>query len=322
VLATVLALGSLEGCGRSPTPPPPVTLRLGRLGIQDDLPFLVMQEQGLATRHGLQLVETVYQSGGAIIEALAAGAEDVGATVGTVPVLAAAERGLIPGTVVAVAANFFIDPAHPSIGILVAPAVQSWHDLHGLSLAINGQHTLGAMGLQGRLRQEGIQDYTLVEIAFANMGLAVAGGNVAAAAMAEPWLTQALRRGDGRLLDWVIGGPPFEHIQGSMLLVRTDFCRQHPQVVKAVLRAHLEALRWITRSPEAARATLARRLELSPEVARQVQLPRWAVEARNDPALLEGMQPLMVQIGLLHAPIPARQLYDETLLTDVLAEQR
>jgi NitT/TauT family transport system substrate-binding protein len=178
------------------------------------------------------------------------------------------------------------------------------------------------MGLKGRLRQEGIQDYTLVEISFANMGLAVAGGNVAAAAMAEPWLTQALRRGDGRLLDWVIGGPPFEHIQGSMLLFRTDFCRQHPQVVKAVLRAHLEALRWITRDPEAARATLARRLELSQEVARQVQLPRWAVEARNDPALLEGMQPLMVQIGLLHAPIPARQLYDETLLSDVLAEQR
>jgi ABC-type nitrate/sulfonate/bicarbonate transport system substrate-binding protein len=299
-----------------------VTLRISQLRIQDDLPYLVMQEQGFAKRHGLRLVETVYQSGDAIIEALAAGVIDVGATVGTIPVLAAAQRGLVPGTVVAVGAAYFIDPAHPSIAVLAAPSVRSWHDLAGLAVAVNGQHTLAATGVKGRLMQEGIQDYTLVEISFVNMGLAVAGGNVAAAVMTEPWLTQSLRRGDGTVLGWVIGGPPFEHIQGAMILVRTDLYRQQPQAVKALLRAYLEAVRWINRHPEAARATLARRLELSPEVARQVQLPRWALDARNDPALLERMQPLLLQIGLLTALIPARQLYDETLLAAVLAEKR
>jgi hypothetical protein len=57
-------------------------------------------------------------------------------------------------------------------------------------------------------------------------------------------------------------------------------------------------------------------------VARQVQLPHWALDARNDPDLLERMQPLLVELGLLKAPIPARHLYDETLLQEVLAETR
>jgi NitT/TauT family transport system substrate-binding protein len=317
-LSTTLVLAACSPA----TPPQQVTLRIGLLRIQDDLPYFVMQEQGFAKLQGLQLVETLYQSGAAIIEALVAGAVDVGADVGTVPVFSAAERGLVPGTVIAVGANYFIDPQHPSIAILAAPAISSWKDLKGLSLAVNGKNSLSAVAMKGRLLQEGIQDYTLVEISFANMGLAVAGGNIAAAVMSEPWLTQSRLRGDGTLLDWIIGGPPFEHIEGAMILFRTDFHRQSPQAIKAFLRAHIEAVAWINRHPDEARAVLAKRLQLSHEVARQVQLPRWALDARNDPDLLERMQPLLVELGLLKAPISARHLYDETLLQEVLAEKR
>jgi hypothetical protein len=48
----------------------------------------------------------------------------------------------------------------------------------------------------------------------------------------------------------------------------------------------------------------------------------WPLDARNDPALLDAIQPLLVEIGTVKAPIPARQLYDETLLEEVLAEKR
>jgi NitT/TauT family transport system substrate-binding protein len=321
-MAMLIAMVSLTACNWSPALPQQVTLRIGLLRIQDDLSYFVMQEQGFAKRHGLQLVETTYQSGAAIIEEIAAGAVDVGADVGTVPVLTAAERGLVPGAVVAVGANYFIDPEHPSLALLAAPSIRRWKDFEGLAVAVNGHNSLSAAAIKGRLLQEGIQDYTLVEISFANMGLAVAGGNVAAAVMSEPWLTQSLLRGDGTLLDWIIGGPPFERIQGTMILFRTDFCRQSPQAVKAFLRAHIDAVKWINRHPHEARALLAKRLELSQEVARKIHLPRWALDARNDPALLESMQPLLVQIGFLKALIPAPQLYDETLLTAVLAEKR
>ena len=297
-------------------------LRIGLLRIQDDLPYFVMQNEGFAKQYGLQFAETSYQSGTAIIEALAAGVIDVSIDVSTVSALIAAERGLIPDTVVPVGANYFVDPAHPSIATLLAPSVNSWHDLHGQHVAVNGMNTPGSAALQGRLRQEDIRDFTLVEIPYANMGLAVAGGNVAAAVMSEPWLTQSLLRGDGHLLDWVIGGRPFEHLEGTMIIFRAEVHRNNPQAVQAFLRGHLQAVRWITQHPDKARAVLTTWLGLSHDVAQKVWLPRWALDARHDPALLANMQPLLVEMGLLQAPIPMRRLYDETLLQAVLAQKR
>ncbi len=107
-----------------------------------------------------------------------------------------------------------------------------------------------------------------------------------------------------------------------MIIFRADFYRRNPQAVKAFLRAKLQAVAWISQHPDKARAILAKRLDLTQEVAQKVQLPHWSLDARHDPALLESMQPLLVEIGLLKAPIPVHQLYDETLLDEVLAEKR
>jgi len=187
---------------------------------------------------------------------------------------------------------------------------------------VNATNSHSAIAMQRRLRQEDVHATTPVITPLANMGLSVAGGNVAAAVMAEPWLTQSLLRGDGKLLGWVIGGLPFERAEHGLILFRTDVYRHNPQAVKALLRAHLQAVRWIDQHPEQARSLLAKWLGLSQEVAQKIQLLRWALDARNDPALLESVQPLLVEMGFLQARIPANQLYDETLLDEVLAEKR
>lgn len=52
-----------------------------------------------------------------------------------------------------------------------------------------------------------------------------------------------------------------------------------------------------------------------------MHLLRWPLDACNDPSLLEAMQRVLMDVGLLNAPIPARNLYDESLLDEVLAER-
>ena len=311
---------SLSACSLPP-PKPQFTLRIGIYSTQDYLPYFVMQEQGFAKQHGLRFEETTYPGGAAIIDAMAAGSVDVG-YVGSVPVLSAAERGLIPGTVVVAASNNFADPDHPGAGLLVAPFVNTWKDLEGQSIAVNATNSILTAAIKGRLKQEGVSDYSVVEIPFANMGLAVAGGNVAAATMYEPFLTQSLLRGDGRLLGWIIGGPPFERMESTLIVFRADLSRGNTQAVKAFLRASLQALKWMKENPEATRIILTKRLDLSKEVALKLNLMQWPTDARNNPALLDSMQPMLVQLGMLKAPIPAGRLYDETLLNEVLAEKR
>ncbi len=318
LLVTVV---SLTACA-PPKPAQQFTLRIGILGIQADLPYFVMQEKGFDKKYGLQFVETSYTAGTPLIEALAANELDVSLTVSSVAALQAAERGLNPSKVIPIAGNNFCDPEHPSVGVLVAPTITKWQDLQGKQIATPGLKTITSAAIIGRLEQEGVSDYKLVEISFANMGLAVAGGNVAAAAMSEPYLTQSLLRKDGRLLGWVMGGPPLDRAESTMITVSADIYRNNPEAVKAFLRAHLQAVKWITQNPDSARSILAKRLNLSAEVGRNIHLSWWPLDAHNDPALLESMQPLLVKIGLLKAPIPASQVYDETLLNEVLAEKR
>jgi ABC-type nitrate/sulfonate/bicarbonate transport system substrate-binding protein len=173
-----------------------------------------------------------------------------------------------------------------------------------------------------RLKQEGVRGYSFVEITAANRGLALAGGNIAAATMAEPYLTQSILRGDGKLLAWVVGGPPFERMEFSNIMFSAEFRRRNPEGVKAFLRAHLVAARWINEHPDQARLVLARRLNLSPEVAKQINIAYWPLDARSDAAQNDRTQQVLLQAGLLRRLFDTRALYDETLLVEVLKERR
>jgi NitT/TauT family transport system substrate-binding protein len=313
----LLAVVGLAGCV-GPAPPALETVRVGLYPTQDFLPYFVVREQGLDTAHGLRFETENFAGGAGVIAAMVDGRIDVG-IVGTIPVLSAAERGLIPGTIVTVAANNVADADHRAVGVVAAPSVRHWRDLDGARIAINARDSIGAAAIAGRLRLEGVRDYTFIEIAFPNMGLAVAGGNVAAASMSEPFLTQSLARGDGRLLDWVIGGgAPFAEFPVTVIVVTADVLRRRGPVVAAYLRTHLLAVRWINANVEAARTLAARRLDLAGDIGRRFNLLRWPADARNDPALLDGMQPALVASGHLRAPIPARRLYDEALLDRAL----
>ncbi|HEX9444893.1 MAG TPA: ABC transporter substrate-binding protein [Candidatus Binatia bacterium] len=316
------ACAGLAACQKTAAPEQS-SLRVGVYLAQDYLPIFVIQEQGLDRKQGieLKLEKKLYPGGAAVIEAIAAGSIDLG-NAGSVPLLSAAAAGLVPDKVMAAAGNSFADRDHPASPVLVANHVKGWQDLQGKVIAVNAANSIQGVAVKARLKIENIRDYKLVEMSFANMGLAVAGGNVAAAAMYEPFFSQSLLRGDGKVLDWIIGGPPFERMMTTMITFSAELYRHKPKTVKAFLRAHLQAVEWINRNPDRARAVLAKWMELSAEVGRKIQLLRWPPDGQNDAASLEQIQSVMIELGMLKAKIPVAQIYDETLLKEVLAEKR
>jgi NitT/TauT family transport system substrate-binding protein len=297
------------------------SIRFGAFAAQDMLSYFVMADQGFAQKNGIQFTETAFLGGAAAIDAVLAGSLDA-CFAGTVPVIAAAQQGLIPGKIVPAAAVSFSDPEHPNIGVLANTSIKTWRELAGQNLGVNALNGIPAAALKGRLKLEGVSDYKLVEIPLANLGLAISGGNVVAASIPEPYLTQSLLRGDGKLLDWVIGGQPFPQMQNADMVFSAALYQGNPAAVKSLLRAFLETAKWINQNPDAARTILIKRLSLTPEVAQKMKLIRCPADGRNDPVLLDSMQTVLMDIGMLKAPIPARQLYDETLLNEVLSERR
>jgi NitT/TauT family transport system substrate-binding protein len=317
----VFAMLCLTACGPA-APTSTVTLRSGVFATQDFLPYFVMQEEGFARANGLRFEEASFAGGAAALEAMIAGSLDVCASVGPAPLLSAAGRGHVPDTIMAVAAGGFADRDHPAVGVVVSRSVTTWGDLRGAQIATNARDSIVSASVAARLKREGVADYSFVEIPFSNMGLAVAGGNVAAAGMYEPFLTQSLVRGDGKLLDWVIGGPPFERSQVGAVVVRTDLYRNNPSAVKAFLRAHLQAVVWMERHPDRARVILTRRLGLTKELGARMKLLRWSADMRMDSGALEQIQDVLVDLGTLKAPVTVGRLYDTALLDDVLAERK
>jgi len=320
-LAGMLAVAfSLTACAPA-EPTPQYNLRIGYIGTQSCLPYLVIKDKGLDRKYGLELTGTEYPSGEAINSDVVKGKLDAGIT-GTIAVINAAETGLIPDNIIVVAAGNFVDRDHPYMGMLVSNSINSWQDLNGKKIATNAFYSHITAGIKGRMQIEGVPDYELVIMSIPNMGLAVADETIDAAALVEPYLTQSLLRKDGKLLGWIAGGPPFEKMEVTMLIFNSGYYRSNPQAVKAFLRAYLDAMEWINKEPGESRLMIGRKLKLSDEVTQKISIMAFPQDGHNDPSILESMQQVMVNTGMLKASTPADRLYDETLLNEVLTERR
>lgn len=185
-LALLVVLTLAPACGPSQPEQQALTpVRFGLFQIVDHLPFLVMQERGFAERNGLRLEQEVVVGGPVALSKMSDGAMDV-TYVGSLPLLAAARQGKVSVAVLPVGASSYSDPAQPSVAVVVGPAIRSWKDLEGGTIGVNQVGSVGEVAMRIRLRAEGVSEVRFVEIPFANLGLALAGGNIAAAVLHEP----------------------------------------------------------------------------------------------------------------------------------------
>jgi len=289
-------------------------LRFGVLQSVDQLPYFVMRAQGFDARNGLTITETVMQGGTALIEAMAAGTIDVSYP-GSIAVLNASRTGVVPDQITVVASVATADADHRAFAVLASSEIHSWADLEGQAIAINQPRAIAEAAIRTRLRSEGVTGTRLISIPLPNQGLAVAGGNVAAAVLVEPFITQSLQRGDGHVLDWVVGGgAPFPEFEESVVTFSNEYIDAHPDGVRAFLRAQLQAVRWIADHESEARSLLAERLGLSAEVGAQMNLVRWPLDARNDVVLLSRIRDVLIQLEPSPMPSPIIDLIDTTFL--------
>jgi ABC-type nitrate/sulfonate/bicarbonate transport system substrate-binding protein len=315
------AISGLYGCG-NPRTSQSIHLRIGVVGTISTLPYYVMRDKGFDQQNGLIITEQTYQSGNSIIDAVAEGTVDGSPCGGSVNILLAKQKGTIPEKVVVVSANAFADREHPVTGVIAANFVNGWKDLEGWNIGVPSKTSMFAAAISSRLHIEGVKNFTLIEISISNTGLAVASGNIAAGVMAEPYITQSILRKDGKFLDWVIGGKPFEKIEYSANIFNSGFIKNSPEAVKAYLRAHRQACLWIGQNPGDTRIILGRKLALTSGVVNEVKMMYWPADMRNDPVSLNAIQPALIDIGALKALIPAGELYNEKWLDEVLAETR
>jgi len=326
--ALVAALG---GCAtgasaHAPAGGPAAELRLGYFDNVTHAPALVGLEKGLLqdALGDTELTGQAFAAGPAVIEALSAGAID------------AAYAGPNP------AVNSFVQSAGASVrvvagaasggaALVVRPGIDRPADLAGKTLATPQLGNTQDAALRTWLAGQGFDTDTTgggeVRITPTESAQTLAlfqGGKIDGAWLPEPWVSRlVIEAGAKVLVDeaslWQDGAFPT-----TVLLVRSEFLRDHPDTVRALVTGHTASVAWLTGHPDEAAVVINTRLAADtgkalPDAVLERALG--TVRFTTDP--LAGTFPTLLKAGV--AAGTAKQgdlhgLFDLSLVNDVRAE--
>jgi NitT/TauT family transport system substrate-binding protein len=148
-------------------------------------------------------------------------------------------------------------------------------------------------------------------------------GSLDGAWVPEPTASKLVAEGGKVLLDEADLWPDKKFVITN-IIVRQQFLKEHPKAVEAVLRASVEANKWINANPDEAKAAANEQLEADSGKALPAEVldPAWkSIRFINDPlaATLGTEAEHAVTAGLLEKP-DLSGIYDLTLLNKVLKD--
>jgi NitT/TauT family transport system substrate-binding protein len=325
----VLVVVLLAGCaGQTATPPPSavVEVRLGYFPNLTHATALYGVAKGLfADRLGenVTLTPTVFNAGPDAVQALFAGALDA-TYIGPSPTVNAFSRS--NGEAVRVISGATSGGAF----LVVRAGIKSAADLRGAKLATPQRGNTQDVALRAWLADQGIHtdlhgggDVSILPQPNAQAVEALQAGTIDGAWIPEPYASQAISKAGVHVLVDERDLWPNGRYVTTQLIVRTAFLQEHPDLVRALLEAQVEANDAVNTDANAAQQVVAQQLKAitGSDMDRQILASAWHnLVFTNDPiasSLLISAQRAR-DLGLLDK-VSLKGLYDLTLLNQVLA---
>jgi NitT/TauT family transport system substrate-binding protein len=249
--ALLLGCGESRGAGGSPA-----VLRLGYFANVTHAPALVALEQGFFAEElgaGVALEPRTFNAGPDAVEALFSEALDL-TYIGPNPAINAfAQSG---GEAIRVVAGATSGGA----ALVVQPAIQEPADLVGRKLATPQLGNTQDVALRSWLKEQGLSanlegggDVSVRPQANAQTLETFRAGEIQGAWVPEPWATRLVLEGGGSVLVDEKSLWPDGKFVTTHVVVRTKFLAEHPDLVAAVLRAHVRAVDFANAEPAQAR---------------------------------------------------------------------
>jgi NitT/TauT family transport system substrate-binding protein len=215
--------------------------------------------------------------------------------------------------------------------LVVREGIVSVDDLRGTTLSSPALGNTQDVALRAWLADNGLEadaqgggDVSITPLANAEILEGFSSGQLDGAWVPEPWATRMIQQGGGHVLVderdlWPAGQYVTTH-----LLVRTAFLEQHPDIVRDLLQAHLQATAFVNDKPDEAQALVSAGIAAitgSTMPAGVLDVAWQNLEFTVDPIApsLQESATDAYALGFL----PSDELtgiYDLTLLNEVLAE--
>jgi len=322
----------LLGCSFAGAQQKPIVLRVGYFPNITHAQALVGRANGLfekALGPGVQLEWKAFNAGPSAIEALFASAIDL-AYVGPNPTVTGYVRS--QGAAVRVIAGAASGGA--SLVVRQGAGINNAADFRGKKVATPQQGNSQDVALRSWLRANGMKprekggDVQVLPISNADQFTLFLKGQIDAAWAPEPWAARLVHEAGGKVfLDERDLWPNREFVITS-LIASPKFLKEHPDVVKNFLRAHVDVTGWILKSPAQAKQILNQQLqkEMGKALAPEVLDDAFArMQVTYDPlraSLLKSTQQAFDEGFLGRTQPDISGLYDLTLLNEVLQEKK
>jgi len=211
--------------------------------------------------------------------------------------------------------------------------IQKAEDFHGKKIASPQMGNTQDVALRAWLKANGMKttdkggDVQVIPLANPDQLTLFVKKELDAAWAPEPWATRLIKDGNGRLfLDERTLWPNGQFITAH-LIVRTQFLKEHPDLVKNWIRAHVELTEWIGGHLPEAKKLLNQQIQKEtgkalPDAVLEEAFGRLQVTYDPLRASLMNAAKSAFEAGFLGREMPdLSSLYDLTLLNQVLAEK-
>jgi len=256
-LPPILALLALAGCGEHSEPEAaPSVVRLGYFANVTHAPAIVALEQGYlseALGPGVTLETRTFNAGPEAVEALFSEALDL-TYIGPNPAINAFAQS--EGQAIRIIAGATSGGA----ALVVQPSITKPADLAGKKLASPQLGNTQDVALRAWLKEQGLSanlegggDVAVLPQANAQTLETFRAGEIQGAWVPEPWATRLVLEAGGVVLVDERSLWPDGKFVTTHVVVRTQFLEQHPELVAAVLRAHVRAVEFANAEPAKAR---------------------------------------------------------------------
>ena len=310
----------------------PVVIRVGYFPNLTHPQALVGRANGQfekALGPGVQLEWKAFNAGPSAIEALFANAIDM-TYVGPNPTVTGYFRS--QGAAVRIIAGAASGGA--ALVVRQGSGINSVSDFHGKKIATPPQGNSQDVALRSWLRANGMKprekggDVQVLPISNADQFTLFLKGQVDAAWAPEPWAARLVHEAGGKVfLDERDLWPNHQFVSAN-LIVSPKFLKEHPDVVKNFLRAHVEITDWIGKNPAPAKQIMNQEIQketgkpLSPEVLNDAFARILVTYDPIHSSLLKSTQQAFDEGFLGRTQPDLSGIYDLTLLNEVLQEKK
>ena len=212
------------------------------------------KDLGLFAKHNLDIKHIALDSSPAVMEAFISGQGDIAiANVGT------AVNAYFRGVPLRIVAG---TPASDYPIMAIVPSIKVLADLKGKKIAIWSVPSDATLALDIVAKKQGINpasDFTYVRVPAQNVCDTVKRSQADAGIVFEPYASACLLDAAHRVAPaGTVSFDPPKLVSSSVVIVNTDFLKQHREAVKATLQALDEAVSWAAKHKDEAVVSLAK----------------------------------------------------------------